>query len=94
MAEPNQIIFSHREVVEALLEKNGIRKGIWGLYVRFGIQAANVGPGKAELHPAAIVPILEMGLQKFDEETSLSIDAATLKPRARKKAAKKKRTRS
>lgn len=94
MAEPNQIVFSHKEVVEALLEKSRIKNGIWGLYIKFGIQGANIGSGKADLQPAAIVPILQLGLQKFDEESNLSIDAAKRKPPAtKKKAATKKRTR-
>jgi hypothetical protein len=32
------------------------------------------------LLPAAIVPILEIGLQKFDKETNLSVNAAEVNP--------------
>ena len=77
MAEANQIIFSHKEVVEALLKQHGsIQKGLWGLFIKFGISAANVGSGPTDLYPAAIVPIVEIGLQKFDSETNISVDAA------------------
>ena len=85
MAESTQLIFTHKEVVEALIEKHGISTGIWGLYIKFGIGAANMAPqtAPAELHPTAIVPVLEIGLQKFDQEGNLSVDAASLKGKAR-----------
>jgi hypothetical protein len=78
MAETSQITFSHKEVVEALLRKQGIKTGIWGLYVRFGLKATNVGMSEADLNPAAIVPVLEIGLQRFDKESNLAIDAAKI----------------
>ena len=94
MAESNQIIFSHKEVAEALIKQQGIHKGIWGVYIRFGITGANIGTLESLL-PAAIVPILEIGLQRFEEETNLSVDAAkvnpTLRARTGKKTAKAKR---
>ena len=80
MAESTQIVFKHREVVEALLKKQGIHAGIWGLYVKFGIQGANIGPSADQLLPAAVVPILEIGLQRFEEENSLAVDAAKVNP--------------
>jgi len=52
-----------------------------GIFVNFGLNATNVGPNEAELKPAAVVGILQLGLQKFDKETSLSVDAAKVNPR-------------
>ncbi len=78
MAKTKQIIFSYKEVAEALLEKQDIREGLWGVYVRFGIKAANVGETSEDLRPTAIVPILEIGLQRFDEESNLTVDAAQM----------------
>jgi hypothetical protein len=80
MAEATQIVFKHKEVVEALLRKHGIHDGIWGLYIRFGIQGTNIGSTDADLVPAAIVPVLEIGLQKFPKENNLSVDAAKVNP--------------
>jgi hypothetical protein len=82
MAEPNQIVFTYTEVVEALLKKEGIHEGIWGLYVEFGIQAANVGLSLQEAKPAAIIPVMKIGLQKFEEEGSLSVDAGRVNPKS------------
>ncbi|MBS1786102.1 MAG: hypothetical protein JST85_00165 [Acidobacteria bacterium] len=81
MAEASQIVFNHKEVVEALIKKEGIHEGIWGLYIRFAIQAANVAFGSADLLPAAIVPVVEIGLQKFEEVNNLSVDAAKVNPK-------------
>jgi len=80
MAEPNMIIYSFKELAELLVKDRDIHEGYWGLYTKFGITAANAGPSAAELKPTAIVPILELGLQKFEELNSLSVDAAEVNP--------------
>jgi hypothetical protein len=80
MAEPTQIVFSYKEVAEALLKQENIHDGVWGLYIEFGIAAANVGPDKDNLKPAAIVPLMKIGLQKFEEENNLSVNAALVNP--------------
>jgi hypothetical protein len=85
MAEPSQIAFSFKEVVGALVKQYGLHEGIWGLNVKFGIQATNMGPNESDLRPTAVVPILEIGLQKLDKETNLSVDAAKVNPKGRAK---------
>jgi hypothetical protein len=80
MAESTQIVFSHKEVVEALLKQQGIHDGIWGIYIKFGLQGVNVGASPADLMPAAVIPVLQIGLQKFDEENNLAVDAAKVNP--------------
>jgi hypothetical protein len=76
MAEATQLVFSHKEVATALIRAQGLHEGIWGLYMKFGIAGANVGVTPGEVNPAAIVPILEIGLQRFDEENNISANAA------------------
>ena len=80
MAQPTLISFSYKEIAEILIKNQGLTEGIWGLYLKFGIQATNVAIGPANLAPAAIIPVLEMGLQKFEEENSMSVDAAKVNP--------------
>ena len=80
MAEPAQIIFDYKEVAEALVKRAGIHEGIWGLFFRFGMQATNFGPNPNELKPTVIVPILQIGIQRFSEESSISVDAAKVNP--------------
>ncbi|MHB8346696.1 MAG: hypothetical protein ACYDHM_05785 [Acidiferrobacterales bacterium] len=80
MAEATQFTFSYKEVAEALIKKQGLNKGFWSLYVEFGIAAGNVGPDADNLQPAAIVPVVKMGLLKVDKPTNLTVDAAIVNP--------------
>jgi hypothetical protein len=81
MAETAQIVFSHKEVVEALIKQQGIHEGRWMIMMQFGIQGMNVGQGAPQnLVPAALVPIVAIGLQKTDQVTNLSVDAAEVNP--------------
>jgi hypothetical protein len=82
MPEISQVTFKHTEIVELLLKKQGIHEGIWGLFIKFGLGAANVGATEGgELNPAAIIPVLEIGLQKFEKVTNLSVDASIVNPK-------------
>lgn len=94
MSEPTQFVFSHKEVVDALLRKQGIHEGIWGLYVKFGIGAANIGPSPADTLPAAIVPLMELSLQKFEQENNIAVDAAVVNPKPQADATRKRRGKS
>ena len=62
-------------------KKQGIHDGIWGIYPKFGNQGANVGASDTDLKPSAIVPVIEIGLQKFEKENNLSVDAAVANPK-------------
>ena len=75
------IVTSHKKVVEALLKFNGIHEGTWGLFVRFGLGASNIGENEQQLTPAAIIPVVEIGLQRFKNETNISVDAAKVNPK-------------
>lgn len=85
MPEASQILFSFKEVAELLVKKQDIHEGIWGIYVKFGIGAANAGPTETEVKPTAIVPILELGLQKFDRESNIAVDASKVNPRPKRR---------
>ena len=89
MAEAAIIVFTHKEVVEALLRKQGIHEGIWALWVKFGLKAINVGSSDTDVSPAAVLAILELGLQKADKETSIAVDAAKTNPKPKKRVRKK-----
>lgn len=84
MADVVQYAFNFKEVAEALVKKQGLHEGIWGIAVKFGFGAANtIGPDQ-NLVPTAMVPLLEIGLTKQDEMTSLAVDAAAVNPRLAK----------
>jgi hypothetical protein len=85
MAEASQVSFSFKEIAEALVKKQGIHDGVWGLFVKFGMAATNAGPNEDELKPTAVIPIVEIGLQKFEKENNLSVDASKVNPKPRRK---------
>jgi hypothetical protein len=78
--EITQIAFTYKELVELLVRHQGLNKGIWGLFVEFGIGATNFGPNDEELLPTAVVPVVKIGLQRFPKVTNLSVDAAKVNP--------------
>lgn len=80
MAEVNQYVFEFKEVVEALLRKQGIHEGIWGIFVEFGLTAANAGQTDEQLLPTAFIPIKKIGIQRLEKETNLAVDATKLPP--------------
>jgi hypothetical protein len=81
MAQVNQIFFSYREVAEALVKQQGIHEGLWGVYLEFGLTAANINTAPdADVTPAAIIPIQRIGLQRFEAASNLTVDAAVVNP--------------
>src|SRR5688572_7150889 len=80
MSESRQIMFTFKEIAEELVKKENVRDGHWGIFVKFGIQGANLGPNESGLFPAAVVPILELGIQKFDKPNNLTVNAADVNP--------------
>ncbi len=82
MPESRQITFSYQELAEILIRQQGVREGLWGVYVELGIGGANIslGPGM-EAVPTAVVPLQRIGIQKFDTEVpGLTVDAAKVNP--------------
>ena len=88
MPEINTLSFSHKEVAEAIIKYQNIHEGIWGIYIEFGIGAANVGPGPSDVLPSAIVPVLKIGIQRFPEPNNLTVDAAVVNPITTKEQSK------
>ena len=93
VANPNEnIVMSHKQLAELLVKHHAIHEGIWGLFLRFGIGAANLNVGPVQpgsLNPAAIIPVLEIGLQRFQTENDISVDAAKVNPKKSGKPAHK-----
>jgi hypothetical protein len=88
MAEATVVTYTFREIATLMIKDRGIKEGLWCIHMKFGIQAGNLGPNAEDVYPTAIVPVLELGLQKAELPTSLTVDAAAVNPPARK--AKKK----
>ena len=78
MAEIKQFEYSMPELTEALIKYQGLTEGKWMLAVKFGINAINVGPNEEHLSPAAVIPIVNVGLIKSEKENNLTVDAAEI----------------
>lgn len=83
MAEIKIYTFSFKEIVEALIKKENIHEGIWGIYIEFGLSAANIpaAPGAEDFIPAALVPLVKIGIQLFEKESNLTVDASKVNPK-------------
>jgi hypothetical protein len=83
MAEADRYFFEFRELAEALVQRQGIREGLWGVCIEFGLAASMVptGPDKT-VSPAAINIVQKIGIQKFPEPNNLTVDAAKVPHRA------------
>jgi hypothetical protein len=80
MPETKQIGYSFKDLAALMVKDQGISEGFWGLFVRFGIGATNAGQSDSDLKPTALVPVVELGLQRFEELNNLSVDAAQVNP--------------
>ena len=90
-SQTKQIAFSYQALAEMMVKEAGIHEGYWSVFVRFGINAANVGLNNAPPVPTAIVPMVEIGITREDEQGPLAIDAAKVnpEPQSRRTAASK-----
>lgn len=85
MAEAKQISFTFQEIATLLVREQAIHDGHWGIFVKFGIQATNIKTSPNDLLPAAVIPVLELGIQRFDEANPLTVDASQVNPGQKKK---------
>ena len=79
MAEPVNYLFDYKEVAEALIKKQGLHEGHWGIGIEFGFGAQNVRVPTG-FAPAAIIPVQKIGLNKWDEPNNMTVDAAIVNP--------------
>jgi len=82
MSEAQNFTFTHKEIAEALIKKENIHEGLWGIYIEFGIAGANINtpPDLETIIPAAIVPVVKIGIQRFPQPNNLTVDAAEFNP--------------
>ncbi len=93
MPDETPIICSFKEFAEMFVKQRGIHEGLWGIFVRFGIKALNVNfeteGSSPVLTPTALVPLVEIGIQRFPEPNDYTVDAAVVNPRKTTKSAVK-----
>lgn len=82
MPQTKNIEFDYGEVAEALIKYEGIHEGLWGIAIKFGLQGVNIGTEQgSDLTPAAIIPVLKIGLQRFEGANNLTVDASEINPK-------------
>jgi len=89
MAKPTQIVFGFREVAEMFVKRENITEGHWGIFLRFGLGAVNAPGPDGSLLPTALVPVTELGIQRFPEPNNLTVDAAKVNPLTKSKSTKR-----
>jgi hypothetical protein len=87
MPEIKSYTFDHTELAEILIKKLDIHEGLWGVYLEFGLAAANVGTSAESkaVAPAGILLVNKIGIQRFDTPNNLTVDAAQANPVPAKK---------
>lgn len=73
--------FSNRQVLEALLLHNGIKKGVWQFGIQFGFGAGNIAtsPTGKSITPSAMIGVSGVTIVQVDTQSDdLSVDAAAL----------------
>jgi hypothetical protein len=94
MPTSDRYTFPFDELVEMLAKKAGVTEGRWVLSVEFGIGAVNLSaePDSGVFRPAAVVPIVGIGIQRVDESvpaTNLIFDASLAKSAVDRKPIRK-----
>lgn len=79
MAEVTNYLFDYKEVAEALVKRQNIHEGHWGIGIEFGFGAQNIRTPNG-FAPAAIVPVQKIGLNRFEEPNNMTVDAGEVNP--------------
>lgn len=87
-AEREKYVFSHKQVVEDFIKKQGLHEGFWRLYVEFALAAGNAGPSPQNIIPTAFVGLRQLGITRADEMDALTVDAAVVNPAPKRAGAK------
>ncbi len=75
--------FSLPELAQALIVRQSLHEGLWGIAIQFGLGAGNVqaADDPSKFVPAAFLPIVGIGLQSFPKPVpGITVDAAEVNP--------------
>lgn len=83
MPEVPQYVFTHHEVIEALIKAAGVHEGQWILMFQMGMTAGQVGP-PTDRNPGVTIMIQKVGIQRAPAGStpanSVMVDAAKVNP--------------
>lgn len=78
MDNVSQYQFDLLEIAKLLVQKQGIKEGLWTVGVQFALAAANAGPEQSKLLPSMLVSVDKLMLTRATEASPLTIDASSL----------------
>jgi hypothetical protein len=91
MAEtPLRKPFSFQELTLLMIKDRNIHRGHWHLYTTFGLTALHLKQPDGRFFPAAITPVIELGIEETLQPNERSLDAGKVNPLPAKKKAKSK----
>ncbi len=88
MVDSEQRLFSHHDILELLIKREGIHEGIWSLIIEFKFGATLAGPADM-LFPTGFMGVSKIGLQRGAELNNVSLDAAIVNPAPKSRVPKK-----
>ena len=82
MAETKSLTFSYKELAGILIKDQKLHEGLWGVIFEFGLAGGLFAfpPGGDVVVPTAMIPIVKVGIQRFDEANPITVDAAQVNP--------------
>lgn len=91
MADVNQYVVTHKELLELLIKHNNVHEGLWALMIGMQIGTGNFGPTPELSQPGIMATVNQIGMQRLMPGTtqapgSLVLDAAKVNPKKRNKS--------
>lgn len=82
----SQYTYSHKEIVQVMLQDSGIHEGHWTLSIGFRLGAGAFGMTPEEVAPSGFISIDTIGIQRTEAPAGqplppLTFDAAELNPK-------------
>ena len=75
MPEVEQLLYTNHELTELMVRDRDITSGHWAIFVKFRLTGGNLDLGDG-VHPAAIMQIEGIGLQRTEPSFPLAVDAS------------------
>jgi hypothetical protein len=75
MPEVEQVLYTNQELTELMVKDRGITSGHWAILVKFRLSGGHIDV-EGSTHPAAIILIDGIGLQRTDASFPLAVDAS------------------
>lgn len=87
----DQFIFSHRELIEALIKQSNIHDGLWALSINFNVGIGLYGPAPDQVYPGGTITVQQIGITRHVGPPpagpgQITVDASKVNPKRGAKA--------